>query len=68
MTIQPCPICGAPYGFHDDQPHAEAQSRVASHLLIPTATEQREERQATRREAFAEYLRAAPTKQEKVDA
>jgi hypothetical protein len=61
MSEAPCPTCGAPYGFHDDGPHAEAQARIPAHLMLPTATQERESRRTTRREAFAEYLRNGPT-------
>lgn len=34
----PCPVCGAPYGFHDDRPHAAAVQRIPAHLMLPTSS------------------------------
>lgn len=34
----PCPTCGAPYGFHDDEPHAVAVQRIPAHLMLPTSS------------------------------
>lgn len=50
--ITPCPVCAAPYGFHDDGPHAEAVSRIPPHLMLPTGTSRRE---GERKERAAAY-------------
>jgi hypothetical protein len=45
MTLPtPCPICAAPYGFHDDEPHERAAARV--YLFAPV----RQSNSAVRRE------------------
>lgn len=52
MTPTPCPVCAAPYGFHDDGPHAEVAARIPAHLLKPPNSVNRE---VERQRRVAEY-------------
>lgn len=52
-TPAPCPICKAPYGFHDDEPH---DTRLPGWCRIPTAKQRRAARNAEKAAAYAAWL------------
>lgn len=58
MDIAPCPICGALYGFHDEEPHNEANARIPAELKRPSNTAVRADRREERRAAYEEYKRS----------
>jgi hypothetical protein len=57
-VITPCPICQAPYGFHDEAPH-DARS-IPADKLLPLTSEQRAAVRADRWARYLDWLRAQP--------
>lgn len=57
MITKPCPVCSAPYGFHDDAPHEEAVRRIPAHLLLPTHAVEKAARAEVREQARQEWMR-----------
>jgi len=60
-TCAPCPTCRAPYGFHDDGPHAEAAARIPAELRLPPNSIAREERGRAKHEAYLAWLASQET-------
>lgn len=56
MTCKPCPVCGAPYGFHDEEPHAEAAARIPRELILPTSTSEKEAARQAKHENYLRWL------------
>lgn len=42
----PCPTCGAPDGFHDDEPHSRARAAIPARLRRPSNNSIRAQRRA----------------------
>ena len=55
MRSQPCPICNAPAGFHDDEPHEQARALITAELLLPTGTAVRAAVRAERRARYEQW-------------
>lgn len=41
MTPQPCPVCSALDGFHDEAPHLVARGRIPRRLILLTAAQRK---------------------------
>jgi|SRR5215467_7148015 len=52
--IEPCPICGAPYGFHEED--CGKDHPVPPGKLLPIKSEEKTERQKKKHEANQKYL------------
>lgn len=44
MAPAPCPVCGAPDGFHDEAPHDAAAARIPARLMRRSNSALRRER------------------------
>ncbi|HEX7993699.1 MAG TPA: hypothetical protein VF506_07230 [Streptosporangiaceae bacterium] len=56
--ITPCPVCKAPYGFHDDESHAAVVS--PRDLVRESNTVIRERQRDERRREFDAWARSLP--------
>lgn len=60
MRPSPCPVCNAPDGFHDEDPHSAARAAIPAELKRPSNSAVRRERRAGTVDGIRPHLPRTP--------
>lgn len=60
MRPNDCPVCHAPDGFHDEDPHSVARAAIPTELKRPSNSAMRRERRAATVDGIRPHLPRTP--------